>query len=72
MNFIIHQSFNIYMIRVGAITNSSVFQIGSSGSILAHSDIHNTGGYTETAQEVQAAQTNPAFIVPLEEPKQRG
>ncbi|APC47477.1 spore germination protein GerPB [Virgibacillus halodenitrificans] len=64
MHFTVHQSINIYMIKIGAITNSSVMQIGSSGSIQAQSDVYNTGGYTEPAEEA-AATGEIAPIVPL-------
>ncbi|MYL56539.1 spore germination protein GerPB [Virgibacillus halodenitrificans] len=64
MHFTVHQSININMIKIGAITNSSVMQIGSSGSIQAQSDIYNTGGYTEPAEEAEAA-GEIAPIVPL-------
>ncbi|SFA82030.1 spore germination protein PB [Lentibacillus halodurans] len=53
MNFVIHQSISIHLIKVGAISNSSVLQIGSTGSIQAQSDIHNTGGFTEPAEPAE-------------------
>ncbi|QKY68542.1 spore germination protein GerPE [Lentibacillus sp. CBA3610] len=53
MNLIVHQSIAIHSIRVEAISNSSVFQIGSTGSIQAQSDIHNTGGFTEPAEPAE-------------------
>jgi spore germination protein PB len=55
MNLIIHQSISIHFIKIEAITNSSVFQIGSTGSIQAQSDIHNTGGFTEAAEPAEPA-----------------
>ncbi|GAA0448204.1 MAG: spore germination protein GerPB [Bacillota bacterium] len=64
MNITVHQSISIYMIKVGAITNSSVLQIGSTGSLQAQSDIYNTGGFTEAAEEAEAiSETTP--LVPL-------
>jgi len=51
MNFFIKQSININMIKINAIANSSVFQIGSTGIIKAQSYLANSGGYTEPAQE---------------------
>ena len=69
MNITIHQSISIYLIKIGAITNSSVLQIGSTGCIQAQSDIYNTGGYTEPAEEakVEASteSTEAAPLVPL-------
>lgn len=57
----IHQSINIHLLKIGSITNSSVVQIGSTGSIQGQSDIHNTGGYTELAEPA----TSPALSTPL-------
>ncbi|CDQ40676.1 MULTISPECIES: spore germination protein GerPB [Virgibacillus] len=64
MNLTVHQSISIYMIKVGAITNSSVLQIGSTGSLQSQSDIYNTGGYAEPVEEAEAiGDTTP--LVPL-------
>lgn len=49
MNFYIQQSIHINMIKIGGITNSSVFQIGSAGIIKPTSNLYNTGGFTEKA-----------------------
>ncbi|RDW18243.1 spore gernimation protein KA [Oceanobacillus arenosus] len=66
MSIIIHQSISIYLIKIGAITNSSVLQIGSTGSIQAQSDIYNTGGYTEPVQVAEAeAATETTEAPPL-------
>ncbi|AXI08750.1 spore gernimation protein KA [Oceanobacillus sp. 143] len=66
MSIIIHQSISIYLIKIGAITNSSVLQIGSTGSIQAQSDIYNTGGYTSSAEEEEKeAATEITPLVPL-------
>lgn len=71
MNITIHQSISIYMIKIGAITNSSVLQIGSTGAIQAQADIHNTGEYTHPAAEAQPiGGTLPSPLVPLEQPEQ--
>lgn len=59
----IQQSFYIHTIKVGSITNSSVLQIGSTGSIQALSEAYNTGGFTRPAPEVAYPQSKP--IVPL-------
>ncbi|TFJ93565.1 spore germination protein GerPB [Lentibacillus salicampi] len=66
MNFIIHQSISIHFVKIGAITNSSVFQIGSTGHIQAQSDIHNTGGYTEAADPAEPA--GEYTIIRLQQP----
>ncbi|MDY0406205.1 spore germination protein GerPB [Virgibacillus sp. 179-BFC.A HS] len=52
MHLTIHQSFYIHTIRVNAITNSSVLQIGSTGSIQALSEAYNTGGFTQPAEKL--------------------
>ena len=51
-NFFIHQNICIQQIRIGGISNSSVFQIGSAGVIKSLSNLYNTGGYTEPGPEV--------------------
>jgi spore germination protein PB len=68
MNMTIHQSINIYMIKIGSITNSSVLQIGSTGSIQSQADIYNTGGYTEPAEEAEPIGKIPP-LVPLSSPE---
>lgn len=50
-NFFIHQTINIHQIRIGGVSNSSVFQIGSAGVIKSLSNLYNTGGFTEPAPE---------------------
>lgn len=51
MNFYIHQSIFIQQIKITAVTNSSVFQIGTAGMIKALSNLNNTGGYSKTLAE---------------------
>jgi len=46
VNFYVQQSIIINNIRIESITTSSVFQIGSAGSIKALSKFSNTGGFT--------------------------
>lgn len=65
MNITVHQTISIYMIKVSAITNSSVLQIGSTGSVQAQSDIYNTGGFTQPAQEVAESLSEAVPLVPL-------
>lgn len=60
----IHQSINIHLIKIGSITNSSIVQIGSTGSIQGRSDIYNTGGYTGLAEPATADEL-PSPLVPL-------
>lgn len=65
MNITVHQTISIYMIKVNAITNSSVLQIGSTGSVQAQSDIYNTGGFTQPAQEIVESMSEAIPLVPL-------
>lgn len=48
---IIHQSIHIQTIRVGSVSNSSVFQIGSAGVIKPTANLNNTGNYEGPAPE---------------------
>lgn len=64
MYFSIHQSINIHLLKIGAITNSSVVQIGSTGSIQGQSELYNTGGFTEPAEEATAIEEGTS-LVPL-------
>ncbi|SDQ87372.1 spore germination protein PB [Virgibacillus subterraneus] len=68
MNFTIHQSISIHMLKIGAITNSSVVQIGSTGSIQAQSDIYNTGEYEEAAEPAEPV--GDSSIIRLQQPGQ--
>ncbi|GGE72584.1 spore germination protein GerPB [Priestia taiwanensis] len=54
MNFYINQSIIINHLKVGGITNSSVFQIGSVGMIKALAEGRNTGNFTQAAPPLQA------------------
>ncbi|GGD17696.1 spore germination protein GerPB [Pontibacillus salipaludis] len=71
MNYTIHQSINIHFLKVGSVSNSSVFQIGSAGVIQARSSLYNTGAYTEPAEEAEAlgeegtGEENGGPLVPL-------
>jgi spore germination protein PB len=49
MNFYIQQTIHINSIRIGGISNSSVFQIGSAGIIKPAALLSNTGGFTGPA-----------------------
>ena len=50
----VQQSIHIQMIKIGGLTNSSVFQIGTSGIITPFSQLYNTGGYTGPAPATTA------------------
>jgi len=62
MIFHIQQTIQINMIKIGGISNSSVFQIGSAGIIKPYSSLANTGGFTEAAPQLQ---TSEVSLVPL-------
>lgn len=66
MNFYVNQSIIIQYIKIGGITNSSVFQIGSAGIIKPHSHLYNTGGFTGPAPEAKPIAQSPiGAMVPL-------
>ncbi|QGQ98647.1 spore gernimation protein [Paenibacillus psychroresistens] len=67
MNLTIHQSIVIQQLRVDAVTNSSVLQIGSSGMISALSNLYNTGGFTGPAPSMEETAPVPS-LVPLPPP----
>ncbi|GIQ67822.1 spore germination protein GerPB [Xylanibacillus composti] len=48
-NVVIHQNITIHHLRVEGISNSSILQIGSAGSIRALANLYNTGRFTEAA-----------------------
>ncbi|MBL6007509.1 MULTISPECIES: spore germination protein GerPB [Bacillus] len=54
MNFYINQTIQINYLRLESISNSSILQIGSAGSIKSLSNLYNTGSYVEPAPEVSA------------------
>ena len=57
MKFYINQSIHINNIKISTISNSSIFQIGSSGIIKSLSTLSNTGKYTEEAPPVPSNTT---------------
>ncbi|WEK55574.1 MAG: spore germination protein GerPB [Candidatus Cohnella colombiensis] len=63
----IYQTISIGQLRIDALTNSSVLQIGSAGSIQALSQLYNTGGFTGTAPEVGEG-VSTLSLVPLPNP----
>ncbi|WJH34794.1 spore germination protein GerPB [Paenibacillus sp. CC-CFT747] len=44
MNLTVHQSIVIHTLKVDTVTNSSVLQIGTAGTVRALSNLYNTGG----------------------------
>lgn len=70
ITFHIKQTITIGQLRVEAVTNASVLQIGSAGSIQSLSQMYNTGGFTGPApelDEVGEALTSLS-LVPLPNP----
>ncbi|MCD9021372.1 spore germination protein GerPB [Cohnella silvisoli] len=67
MKWNIYQTITIGQLRVDAVTNSSVLQIGSAGSIQSLSQLYNTGGYTGPAPQLGEA-TTALSLVPLPNP----
>ncbi|WP_047982473.1 spore germination protein GerPB [Ornithinibacillus contaminans] len=70
MRITVHQSIHIHFLKIGSLANSSVLQIGSAGSIQAQSDIYNTGGHTELAEEAEPVGQEELPLVPLFSPVQ--
>ncbi len=51
-NYYIHQAIFISQFKVGGVSNSSVLQIGSVGSIKPVGNYLNTGQFTQTAPKL--------------------
>lgn len=66
MNFYINQSICINYLRVEAVSNSSVLQIGSAGIIKPLSNLYNTGGFRQPAPQIGSDVASP--VVPLTSP----
>ncbi|OXS52264.1 spore gernimation protein [Cohnella sp. CIP 111063] len=63
----VQQTITIGQLRIDGITNSSVLQIGSAGSIQSLSQLYNTGGFAEPAPEL-SEELNTLSLVPLPNP----
>jgi spore germination protein PB len=75
MNFYINQTICINYLRVDAVSNSSVLQIGSAGIIKPLSNLYNTGSFTEAAPQIETEtptgvvlEEEGSFVVPLTSP----
>ncbi|MBB6635564.1 spore gernimation protein [Cohnella thailandensis] len=55
MQWNVNQTITINQLRVDAVTNSSVLQIGSAGSIQSLSQLYNSGGFTGPAPPLAPA-----------------
>lgn len=75
-NFFINQSIVIHQVKIGGVSNSSVFQIGSAGVIKSLSNLYNTGGFEGPAPEssaeiqsgtgLQSGSISPGPLVPFQ------
>jgi len=64
--FNVHQQIIIHQLKVGAVNNSSILQIGASGNVRALSNLYNTGGFTGAAPELgQSASAYEGSTLPL-------
>lgn len=68
MIFHIYQNITINYIRIDAVTNASVLQIGSAGSIRSLAQLSNTGGFTAPAPQLVSATTQEISLVRLPGP----
>lgn len=64
----IYQNIKIHYLRVEAVTNSSVLQIGSAGSIRSLSQLYNTGGFTGPAPALVSEAAQQISLVRLPDP----
>ena len=66
----VQQTITIGQLRVDAVSNSSVLQIGSAGSIQSLSQLYNTGGFTGPAPQIGevAEALSELSLVPLPNP----
>ncbi|MFD2639419.1 spore germination protein GerPB [Piscibacillus salipiscarius] len=65
MGLTIHQQIYIQFLKVGSITNSSVLQVGSSGSIQAVANAYNTGEFTGPAEEAEPEGESSTIEMPF-------
>lgn len=65
MNFYIQQSIHINFIKIGGISNSSVFQIGSAGLIKSSAHLYNTGGFTAPAPSIVGTAAGTTLSTPI-------
>ncbi|HZG70061.1 MAG TPA: spore germination protein GerPB [Chondromyces sp.] len=74
MNIYISQTIQIRFIKIGGMSNSSMFQVGTAGAIHASSQLANTGGFTGPAPEaggsqvIQEGSPSEQIFVPLHPP----
>jgi spore germination protein PB len=66
-NWTIYQQITIQQMRVQNVSNSSVLQVGSAGSIRSLSQLYNSGGFTGPVPQL-TGDNNPLSFVPLPNP----
>ncbi|WP_426447444.1 spore germination protein GerPB [Paenibacillus sp. S-38] len=73
MQLVIHQQIVIHQLKIGSVSNSSVLQIGTAGTIRSLSNLYNTGGFTGPApgfeQGASGEEQSPLPLVPLPSPR---
>lgn len=65
MRLCIQQSIVIHQLRVEVVSNSSILQIGTAGSVKSLSQLFNTGGYTDSIPKVVETEEPLNLEVPL-------
>lgn len=66
MRLTVHQTISIQLLKIGSISNSSVVQIGSAGSMQGSANLYNTGQYEDLAAPAEPQQgIAEASLVPL-------
>lgn len=68
MNMQIYQNISINHIRIDAVTNASVLQIGSAGSIRSWAQLYNTGGFTAPAPQLGSIAEQEVSLIRLPNP----
>lgn len=67
MNLSVYQCITVQQLRIGTVTNSSVLQIGTSGSIKALSHVYNAGSLEQSKQSTDANEqekNEPMVLLP--------
>lgn len=49
LHWTIHQQITINMIKIGSMSNSSILQIGTAGTIQSRAELANSGKFTSPA-----------------------
>lgn len=68
MRINVYQNITVNYIRIDAVTNASVLQIGSAGSIRSLAQLSNTGGFSTPAPQLVPATMQEVSLVRLPGP----